>query len=531
MSDLTFPILGTDIPPMLGRTKIMQRLWSDLTKATPSNLSIIGPRFVGKTVIMNALSQRAEREDSPYEFVLYWHLGHDTPRSDSDFITQLCDLLQKKLASIDNKYAEHEAYLGKHSYNHLKEVTDLLTYDAKPILMIWDCLDKPLGQGNISGDLWNQMRGIFYGTQHKIVTATRKPLSELIRSEDALDSPFWNIFDMNLVRVEAFDDADCETIINTLHSHSFQPGAKTELINWSSGFPPFFLGLLNHIIADKPNGSIDNACVNSAASKAAETLSPMISALWVDCPASAKDIYVHLVERGDLPLKDIGKDARACLIEKGFAKESGNKLAFSSRMLQQYVVGSGSDTGSMARLFGTWDDYRSNIRSLLERRLAQIARFDDRLYVFVARAIQDIPDLPDVCLNHLTSIEERALDLIWQREFGSTKTIPQNLIDFWAYAAPSDKTAQRLKEQAVTSVPPDRWLQCGILQLLTGSKQGVDYRAQHVTKDTYVLINALHSFRNRNQHSEGQDMHVGVAVAAITTCLELLSCLERELAP
>ena len=32
MSDPKFPILGTTIPPMLGRSSIMQRIWNDLTK-------------------------------------------------------------------------------------------------------------------------------------------------------------------------------------------------------------------------------------------------------------------------------------------------------------------------------------------------------------------------------------------------------------------------------------------------------------------------------------------------------------------
>jgi ATP-dependent Clp protease ATP-binding subunit ClpA len=71
MSNPRFPILGKEIPPMLGRTRIMQRLWRDLTKPTPSNLSLIGPRFMGKTVIMNALAQRIANEASPFEFVLY----------------------------------------------------------------------------------------------------------------------------------------------------------------------------------------------------------------------------------------------------------------------------------------------------------------------------------------------------------------------------------------------------------------------------------------------------------------------------
>jgi len=147
----------------------------------------------------------------------------------------------------------------------------------------------------------------------------------------------------------------------------------------------------------------------------------------------------------------------------------------------------------------------------------------------VAQAIEDIPDFPDDCLNNLTSIEERALDLIWQREFGESKVIPQEILDYWDQVDPFGKIVQRIKEQGGNIVPGDRGLQCGILQLLTGSRIRFEARANAISKDTYVLIDAIHNFRNRAQHPDGQAIHLGVAVAAIMTCLELLACLEREM--
>ncbi|HAH46423.1 MAG TPA: hypothetical protein DCM07_16520 [Planctomycetaceae bacterium] len=56
-----------------------------------------------------------------------------------------------------------------------------------------------------------------------------------------------------------------------------------------------------------------------------------------------------------------------------------------------------------------------------------------------------------------------------------------------------------------------------------------DPKSKSVSKDTYVLLNAIHQFRNRSEHAEGQSIHEGVAVSALLLCIELLSCLEREL--
>jgi hypothetical protein len=530
MNDPKFPILGATTPRMLGRVSIMERIWNDLTKVTPSNLSIIGPRFVGKSVIMHAIAQRAANEASPYSFVLHWHLGHVSPVSDEEFIAQLCELLRECLSKAESDMSEYRSYLEDHSFSNLSEVTDAFDDEELPILMLWDGFDKPLGQGMLTRHLWDQMRTLFYGKRHKIVTATRRPLNELIRSEDAITSPFWNIFDMNPVRITAFDEQDREAVLGELSANRFEAGAVTELVNWSSGFPPLFLELLNQIISDVPSGPVDNASVNKAADKAIEKLSSVIADMWQDCPEGAKDLYCYLIDRGEILNSDADRHEAACLLEKGFAGQQGNKLTVGCRMLQQHISGTEQNTGSMARLFGSWDNYQTNIRSLLERRLAHISRFDDRLYRLVEGAIADIPDYPDACLYNLTGIRDRALQIIWESEFGTERRIIQDIIAYWTATPRSQhKLIQDMMNSNCWDLPTDPLDQIRLLSLLTGSYRNFDSKAKAVSKDTYILINAIHNFRNRAQHPDGQSIHLGVAVAAIMTCLELLGCLEREL--
>lgn len=530
MNEPRFPVLGQGAVPLLGRVAVIDQIWRDLTKTTPSNLSVVGPRFIGKSVIMNALAEKASQNDSPYDIVLSWHLGRIAPESDEEFIKQLCSELSNVLANLGDSYAEHREYLRECTFDILKEVTDEIDADGKSILMLWDGFDKPLGQGKLTVHLWDQMRSIFYGTKHKIVTATRAPLNELIRNEDAITSPFWNIFDMSPVRVGVFDDSDCESILNELSDLEFEQGAKTELINWSSGFPPLFLELLNQIIATNSTGSINNVMVNQAAMQACDRLDgPFISSMWDDCSATAKDLYLHLVERGEQDVSVVGREERNHLLERGFAGQKNNKISAQCRMLQEYAKNAIPDAGSMGRLFGTWDDYKANIRSLLERRLKQIEPFDERLFRLVSRAIEDIPDYADDCLTGLDGIEQRVFDLIWQREFGEPKIIPDAFICEWESISPNDQAIARLRGGSESIVPHEHGPQCALLQILTGSRQRFQTKAQYISKDTYVLVNTIHGFRNRQVHSEGQPVPVGVAVAAMMSCLELLSCLEREL--
>jgi hypothetical protein len=129
-----FPIMGAEIPTMLGRQKIMHRIWADLTKPTPSNLSIVGPRYAGKSVIMNALARRARSDGSPYKFVSYWHLGHLTPTSNEEFVAHLCERLRECFSQSAYDVSDYRKHLEDHTFDNLIEVIELLDSEIGPFL-------------------------------------------------------------------------------------------------------------------------------------------------------------------------------------------------------------------------------------------------------------------------------------------------------------------------------------------------------------------------------------------------------------
>jgi hypothetical protein len=535
MTDSLPPILGADIPAMIGRENLAKHIWNDLTSTNPSNLSIVGPRFIGKSVLLKNLDERATTDArSPYSLVIFWHLGHVCPQCDAEFIAQICDRLRDVMGRPGADYAAYRNYLETRSYANLKEITDLLDADGKRILMLWDGFDKPLGQGRLSGHLWDQMRDVFYGKGHRIVVVTRAPLVQLIRREDAITSPFWNIFDMPPTRVQVFDESD-QTIACSQAGLTFTQGGKKELLNWTAGYPPLFLAVLKRLATDGARNPIDNDVVTEAAKCVANDFAGVLTTLWEDCPVAAREAYRLLVEKGEVAEKEVGREESECLLASGFASRAGNKLRSACRILEHHVQNRLPDTGSMTRLFGTWEAYLEHICTALELRLKQIATVNTRLHRLIEMSIADIRTSPDDCLNNLSQIEDVALDLIWGRELGSSKGIPNDIVAYWT-VAPREKArfiAERMDSSSPRfndwKLPSSRSDQVGFLQLLTGSTWGFDNRAKYVSKDTYVLVNAIHSFRNRNQHAEGQRIHEGVAVAAMMTCLELLGCLSREL--
>ncbi|MBF0400283.1 MAG: ATP-binding protein [Magnetococcales bacterium] len=508
---------------MIGRAAIMQKLWNELTKPSPSHLSVIGPRYAGKSVLLHALAERMRRNDSPYGVVSLWDLGHQTPDSDEAFLLAMCRRLGQGLKAVNEECADHLLAAKETPAEDLREVMELLQEEEVKILMLWDGFDKPLGAGRLTRNLWDQLRELAQSPSLRLVTATRRPLQELIRSEESITSDFWNIFDMNPIRIGPFDDADRTAILANLSNTQFNGGAQTELANWTGGCPPLFLSVVNHAVTQSPK-LVDNAGVNAAAVHAlGNGVNGILAYLWADCPEPAKDLFRHLVEHGQLNVSEVGKDERDRLTEKGFAKISSNKISPNCRLLEHHIKSQIDDAGSIVRLFGEWEDYRINIRSVLQRRLRQIPNIDGRLKRLIERSIEDIPDYPGECLVNMRGIADRALDVIWEAEFFEERSI----LPSWIYEWQSE--GQKGIDGWENSFPGDRPQQIRLLQLMTGAYRGQSApRARTVNKSIYYLLNSIFSFGNFGQHLEGEIVNAGTAVAAIMNCIELASCFSEN---
>ena len=276
MGDALFPVFGTTVPPLLGRQAIMDRLWRELTKPTPSHLQVVGPRYAGKTVLFHALAQRMKQDDSPFRCVVLWDLGHLTPESNADFIAALNERVRGALHKAGSAYADELRDVApEDAYGTLKEVLEVLADEGVSVLLLLDGFDRPLGGGRLTRNLWDQLRELGSLPNLRFVTASRQPLSRLIRSEESATSDFWNIFDQSPVRVGPFDAADLDAILARM-SVALDAGARTELVNWSGGFPPFVLTLLNEIQARHGDGAVGALDINAAAPAASQQLGAAI---------------------------------------------------------------------------------------------------------------------------------------------------------------------------------------------------------------------------------------------------------------
>jgi hypothetical protein len=113
----------------------------------------------------------------------------------------------------------------------------------------------------------------------------------------------------------------------------------------------------------------------------------------------------------------------------------------------------------------------------------------------------------------------QAFELIWKAEIPN-KRIPSHWMAIWK------RNRERRVEEWETTFPQGVH-RVQLLNIMTGTEKSVPC-AKHVTKGTYVLMNAVHGFGDFGQHQEGAPVDLGTAYAAFHLCIELAAALNRE---
>jgi hypothetical protein len=176
---------------MLGREALMKKMLGALIKPVPAHLQVIGPRFAGKTVILHELARRLRAAGSPYTVVLIWDVGHQTPSDDQSFM----QIFARKLSgACEHKHADCALHLKNNNSaaSDIGDVLDTLAAEGGHILTIMDGFDRPMANGQLTQNLWDQLRELGDKPSLTFITASRRTQRELIRNPDHETSPFWN---------------------------------------------------------------------------------------------------------------------------------------------------------------------------------------------------------------------------------------------------------------------------------------------------------------------------------------------------
>ena len=187
--------------------------------------------------------------------------------------------------------------------------------------------------------------------------------------------------------------------------------------------------------------------------------------------------------------------------------------------MARYARERASGVENLRELFGDRERFGSNIRSLLELRLAQIKGADPELMGYVEKAIRDLHPDPTHSVNWARSIAERALDLIWDAELGpGNKSLPVA----WKFIR-----SRTYDDEG--RLPQKRGRQCGVLREITGTGEHAPI-SRFARKPTYLLVDHLQSVGDFGQHRGKDTVSLPVAAAFCLSAIGLCERLAEDLA-
>ena len=522
MIDNPYQVLGASTPALIGRERPLQWLTSRLGKRTPDHVSVVGPKYIGKTVLLGELARRFSGGGSPFAACVYWDLRRETFDDDAAFFRALARRMATALDGVDATLAKHLRTDGGDAWGMVQIAAEGLADERERVLVVLDNLDVlPLSEG-LSKTVWDNLRALAELPSVWFVTGTRRTLRELpsIRPEEWYTSDFHRIFADNVLRLGAFEDGDLDALLAPLRAHvaTVGKGFKTELAATTGGVPILAVQVLKHVWdgAD-PSGSVTHDDVHEATAALAEPLRGHLKDLWEACSDEEQSDLARVAFEGEIELDATSRHRAEVLARRGFLVVSGSRAKSQCRLMDGFAREHGASATSLNRLFEAEEDLHANMKAVLGYRLTQIAVTDPALRDYLDTAIDRV-DKPHVLLAQIRSITDRVLQIVMDAECPDGE-IPVEWTREWHYHLDSDAVPKG-------PAPVDSWGRLAIIRLATDTRNGV---ATRISRPTSILLNALHHIGNFGQHKEGDPLYKGFALNACLSALELVNQVSQEL--
>lgn len=544
MATNPYQVLGPSVPQMLGRSTLRCQIDRHLRKETPDHVSVVGPSYYGKSVLLRHIADSYGTGAVGYVAASYIDLRRGVPASDCEFMRRFEEEVKAALWNVHpelahdiDEYRNVGGLLGPMLY-----VFNALEEKGERLLAVLDGFDYALAGTGLTRNLWDQLRTLAQKDSLRFVTGSRRRLLDLCHTEESRTSDFWNIFFDGPISVAALEDADLEAFLKPLLDAGCKidgPAPRKEVANWTGGVPLLVSALMQRLWDDYHGEHLSPKIINQAAKAVLVGRRQLLDALWDDCDNELRT-DVDALSRGDISLTEIAGRRRRTLVERGFGRESRNLMHGSCRLIQLYARDQAPVVADLTRLVGTAAGFGANVQSLLKLRLAQVSAppaaaadtpalgaVDEKLRDFVSLAIRDLAPVPERAMIWARNIAERALQVVWEAEgLPTDRTLPEKWTEEW------DKNGVRYPRPRGTS-PLSRGEQCSILRLATGTDRTIRC-TRFLTKPTFLLLDHLQSVGNFGQHrGDGPEVTVvtvGFAAAVLSSAISLLECLASDLA-
>ena len=102
-----YQVLGASVPPMLGRASLMRTITDHLLKPSPDHVSVVGPAYYGKSVMLRHLATSFLNGSGSYLTASHIDLRHGVPASDGEFLSRFAQEVKEAVQGARPQLAEH----------------------------------------------------------------------------------------------------------------------------------------------------------------------------------------------------------------------------------------------------------------------------------------------------------------------------------------------------------------------------------------------------------------------------------------
>lgn len=524
---------GLTIPELLDRSQLFKQICSDLgSKATPDHVSLVGPKYFGKTVLLNKIAVHFQQHDSTYRIVCFWDLRHDTPATNLAFQAELAKRLDTGLARLGiSECREYLIDAGEALPGNIESVIHELETLGIRVLVLLDDFDRLASEPHITKNLWDYLRSLAQCSNLRFVTSSRRRLRDLIPSHEARTSDFWNIFSSTRV-LKPIDAEGMDDFLAPMATAgwTFENTARVAINEWTGGVPVLAALICNEIWENQPQGritkeDIDRICEAVLADRAQDYLKD----LWEACPLESQSDLIDLAKNSTHAM-GLKSQRQQALVERGYAVLTGSNLKPNCLFMQRFASQGEVRSSDIRELFKDSESDLRSWRALLALKLGQIEGGNNEIRSYIELAIQGLSLGEKAALLTIRSIAQEAINLAWEAEF------PGGVIP-----APIQVRLTLDKQQGGCGL--DHRLLGKIndmntrrtIMRATAGNQGGEKISTKVTRPLMLLIDSLYNLGNFGQHmseiplAKEKPVDIGFCITACWTAIELHKRIAMDL--
>jgi serine/threonine protein kinase len=221
-----------------GRTAEIKRIFARFNATPPGSISIVGPRKIGKSSLLNYVYMRANRgqylEHPDRMVMVFLDLQQDKGMSMETFVKTLLGIAELELRGrLDLSGCAL-------NLDGVRDMVQRLDAGGFRLVLLLDEFETVTTNPNFSLEFFSFLRYLANHYNVAYLTSSERDLQVLCHTKEISDSPFFNIF--TTVRLPVFRPDEAERLIREPSERVGTPLAPyTEQILDLSGLFPFFI--------------------------------------------------------------------------------------------------------------------------------------------------------------------------------------------------------------------------------------------------------------------------------------------------